>query len=1708
MTNRIARWLWILCAGLFLVACAAEDEGLESFGSKEQALTAAQIRVMGFETPLADWTTNNSSPRATSTIKTQGTTSLAVKPKGYTEITSVKITAPGNAKSVATFDLRLPQTLTWGEARLIVRIPSQNQAYRDLGGAALTGRAANVFHTLSFPIPGDLRAALNSTATDVDFRIVLNVPSTTNNYLLDNLVVAGEAGTVDPADLNKLSIVVPEGENFAKYLMSSTDRTTIDDRCTLAVPSKLSRVANMGDNTLEFGAGVKAYADVKSEGAVSFLRSQAHIYGSLTAAGTIVQQNNVTIDGGVIVKPTLGTNVTEWQVNWPTSAPTNINRAPDAPNLDIAPGRYGSIHVYSRATVTFRSGTYYVDSLFMEPQAHFRINAAQGPVIFYIKTDMTTRVGLEYLAGTPGQVLFGYLGTGTVLVEEALVASIVASHGTIELRRPGSGLPHKGSFFGSNIHVFSDAKVEHLPLDWAFLCPLGDHDNDGISACYDACDNDPAKTQPGVCGCGKPETNSDTDKLPDCKDECDFDSANTHRGQCGCAGEAGTAPAGTECTDGLAEGPQVCNGAGTCGNPNDAAPEAGCTWVTLGTHAYWRCPSTTPTLAAQRCKDSEFGARLLQIDSALENAVVALTVTTPTLIGATDRTTEGEWTWEYTSTLDGKKFWTGGPSGKRYKGLYSNFASGAPVGTADCAAIDSSGKWSVVECSQSLPYLCEQPFGSSRTPGGGLTHDPLGPEDAYPHWDDTNGGDDTSEVPPDQCVPRTLSDPVFRPDYGLFLPDETVEVYDCDAVCGPDSTIPEAECRATHCAGDAAPPPPGYTGTCAEPGHAMRQLAEVVPGTCGVDDPDTTSDEEDCSSVTIGGLSTTCGTKTRCFEVHDDGNHNWFAQTCAAGCASGHPCDAATGYCIDPDQHEACDTTDGSACVGQCLSDTGCGIPVAIDEGGYVADDLPCIETRWCPDNGVYDAPLNGPNLDTHEDLDKTQLPDETSDVDPLPYSSDFDEPCSGGTCTDSCQVEAGPGCDRGSRHPWCNLDASLPDGSQTTAADVRDTRQGDRGGSDSLISFDVDPNADLDFDIEPLPFGLAKFDLAAAAAIRSVASFDLGVFSGEVEIVDLRGQLSASLCRVSTADSKMEILGADFLPSLAGDLMFDTAVDQPDLTEQCEQAIDDFVDAVDRAKKAFRDAQELVSQYKDLAEQGKTFAPSFCTTLAGAGLRPPGMPGANLTNPCAGETPKDTVNAFISYYENQAGAIASARQALADKVLNTANLASLLGISGAVPSNGFDFYASFGDILKGEETATLVSVFFFIGPIPCNLEVSSYMHYGIEGGLGANLWPQALIDGTGDFARAGAVIMPYADAGVTLFVGVGFSAGPLSLKVGLSGSITLANIQLPATASAGLAVTPEAVAVDDRPLPVDLDGLTNGAPLYPPTGFQRYNFQFVYSYGVDMTLSDILSGHIDGTVVVKFFFFKKRWSKQLIAFKGLPQIGPFNLIGGGSPAPSQWPSEPVAEDTSTWTSGYDSVPFVALTHLQAPETPLAPTGSFDDSRASQLFYDSLCTCSETAEPCIRQADCCDSSQACFADPALPGNATICSACRAYNPPSNADPEGVSESCTDDGQCCPGNVCSQTAKIRTNCVLKCEDDEYLSDFNNQLGCFCFTNALFTFFYQTQCDEWQANQGTDLNGDGVPDVIIDPTPASDWLCDEVDVPWGVCVPAPVEIPPTK
>jgi len=50
----------------------------------------------------------------------------------------------------------------------------------------------------------------------------------------------------------------------------------------------------------------------------------------------------------------------------------------------------------------------------------------------------------------------------------------------------------------------------------------------------DGCPNDPLKTDPGICGCGTPDTDTDTDGTADCIDGCPADPAKAQAGICGC----------------------------------------------------------------------------------------------------------------------------------------------------------------------------------------------------------------------------------------------------------------------------------------------------------------------------------------------------------------------------------------------------------------------------------------------------------------------------------------------------------------------------------------------------------------------------------------------------------------------------------------------------------------------------------------------------------------------------------------------------------------------------------------------------------------------------------------------------------------------------------------------------------------------------------------------------------------------------------------------------------------------------------------------------------------------------------------------------------------------------------------------------------------------------------------------------------------------
>lgn len=61
-----------------------------------------------------------------------------------------------------------------------------------------------------------------------------------------------------------------------------------------------------------------------------------------------------------------------------------------------------------------------------------------------------------------------------------------------------------------------------------------DGDGDGAEDCRDSCVADPAKTEPGSCGCGVVDTDSDLDGVADCTDACPLDPDKLLPGACGC----------------------------------------------------------------------------------------------------------------------------------------------------------------------------------------------------------------------------------------------------------------------------------------------------------------------------------------------------------------------------------------------------------------------------------------------------------------------------------------------------------------------------------------------------------------------------------------------------------------------------------------------------------------------------------------------------------------------------------------------------------------------------------------------------------------------------------------------------------------------------------------------------------------------------------------------------------------------------------------------------------------------------------------------------------------------------------------------------------------------------------------------------------------------------------------------------------------------
>ena len=462
-----------------------------------------------------------------------------------------------------------------------------------------------------------------------------------------------------------------------------------------------------------------------------------------------------------------------WTVKYP-SATTGANVALNAgQSRSLAPGQYGAVTLNSQATLTLHAGTYYLSSLDLESASTVQLDQTAGPVIIYADTNLILRGTFVSLTSAPPDLLVAYLGTSSFLVESLFNGAVIAPFTTFTLRAV-SGI-HTGYFYGKDFQILdAHTRVQYrAPLAIAtaaapsgFSCrqlvtalvpPAGlsaalaryckacptsdDTDQDSVPDCLDGCPYDATKTDPGVCGCGTPETDSDGDGTPNCIDRCPLDKNNTSPGECGCFGAPGLKPLGTVCNDTACPLPggaltSTCDGAGVCGSRNACLPEPSpdCRFVDYQGESYWLCGLATPggganagpapgqltqAAAAQAC--SAKGLTLLRVSSLTENRFLTHFLSAPIWLGANDLTSANNWRWTTPQTRDGDPFWSGSASGTTVGGRFAYWAQGAP-GAQRCATMrPGDGHWVDTNCSETHGFVCGFAVPISTTGDGGTT---------------------------------------------------------------------------------------------------------------------------------------------------------------------------------------------------------------------------------------------------------------------------------------------------------------------------------------------------------------------------------------------------------------------------------------------------------------------------------------------------------------------------------------------------------------------------------------------------------------------------------------------------------------------------------------------------------------------------------------------------------------------------------------------------------------------------------------------------------------------------------------------------------------------------------------------------------------------------------------------------------------------------
>jgi hypothetical protein len=241
---------------------------------------------------------------------------------------------------------------------------------------------------------------------------------------------------------------------FATGSLKLADRVVV-----LASSGAAGAIVNSGTGATELGVEART-GNVWSGGTVT-LRNRARVAGFVKTNATVVRQTDAAVTSGIIERAGLTFPAGPGGVTFPTGSFSDVNVEPDK-TASINPGSFKNVSVKSRALLNLVAGTYFFESLAIEPQGELRLDKSGGAVVINVRTRLAIKGAVSVPAAAGCGAFIRYVGAEATVVEAPYRGTLLVPNAALTLATVGSA-GFRGVFQARDVEVRPDVTIRHEP---------------------------------------------------------------------------------------------------------------------------------------------------------------------------------------------------------------------------------------------------------------------------------------------------------------------------------------------------------------------------------------------------------------------------------------------------------------------------------------------------------------------------------------------------------------------------------------------------------------------------------------------------------------------------------------------------------------------------------------------------------------------------------------------------------------------------------------------------------------------------------------------------------------------------------------------------------------------------------------------------------------------------------------------------------------------------------------------------------------------------------------------------------------------------------------------------------------------------------------------------------------------------------------------